>query len=171
MRYALTAALTASGLALFAPSAGAQGSAPAAPTVEYMCALLTKAQVEREIGRKLFGDAEGMLLGGGAVCDFDGGEAQVMLFTGPKSEANWEGFIKRFGHENAKRTPVPGLGAPAYVIYPPPKNQYQPTVAMVVVKTGQNTLVVSSAVKKGDPADKALGPTVALTKLVLAKLK
>jgi hypothetical protein len=113
-----------------------------------------------------------MLLGGGALCNWGGGEAQVILFTGPKSEANWESMIARFGHGNAKRTPVPGLGAPAYVIYPPPKNEYQETVAMVVVKTGSGTLIVSSAVqKKGDPAEKALEPTVALTKLVMAKLK
>lgn len=80
-------------------------------------------------------------------------------------------MLKRFGHENVKRTSVPDLGAPAFVIYPPPKNKYQETVAMVVVSTGQGTLVVSSSVKEGDPAGKALGPTVALVKLVLPKLK
>lgn len=159
-------------LAVLIPSiAGAQGATPTGPTPEFMCGLLTKAQVEKEIGRKLFGETNGMRLGGGAVCDFDGGEAQVMLFTGPKSEASWEAMIKRFGYENAKRTPVPDLGAPAYVIYPPPKNKYQPTVAMVVVATGQGTLVVSSSVKEAQPAEKALAPTVALAKLVLPKLK
>ena len=164
MRYTL--------LAVFIPAiAGAQGTAPAGPTPEFMCGLLTKAQVEKEIGRKLYGETSGMRLGGGAVCDFDGGEAQVMLFTGPKAAANWEAMLKRFGHQNVKRTPVPGLGAPAYVIYPPPKNKYQETVAMVVVSTGQGTLVVSSSVKEGDPAEKALGPTVAMVKLVLPKLK
>jgi hypothetical protein len=159
-------------LAVFLPSiAGAQGAAPAGPTPEFMCGLLTKAQVEKEIGRKLFGEVSGMKLGGGAVCDFDGGEAQVMLFPGPNGEANWEAMVKRFGQENLKRTPAPDLGAPAYVIYPPPKNKYQETVAMVAVKTAQGTLVVSSSVKEGEPAEKALGPTVALAKLVLPKLK
>lgn len=170
MRYALTAILAASGLALLAPPAAAQGPAPAVPTAEYICSLLTKAQVEKEIGRKLFSQPTGMQLGGGAACDFDGGEAGVMLFTGPKADANWEAMVKRFGQEGLKRTPVPGLGAPAYVIYPPPKNKYQETVAMVVVKSGQNTLVVLSAVNDGEPAQKALAPTVALAKLVLPKL-
>ena len=171
MRSRLTAALGAFALAWIAPSASAQGAAPAGPTPEYMCGLLTKAQVEKEIGRKLYNDPEGMRLGGGAVCDFDGGEAQVMLFTGPGADANWEGMLKRFGHAGIKRTPVPGLGGPAYVIYPPPRNQYQETVAMVVVKVAQGTLIVSSSVNKGEPAEKALAPTIALTRLVLPRLK
>jgi len=171
VRHRLTAAIAVSWLAFPAPPAIAQGAAPAGPTPEYMCGLLTKAQVEKEIGRKLFGEQEGMRIGGGAVCDFDGGEAQVMLFTGANSQANWEGMLKRFGHENTTRTPVPGLGAPAYVIYPPPKNQYQETVAMVVVTIGQGTLIVSSSVNKGEPPENALAPTIALTRLVLPKLK
>ena len=162
MRYSL--------LALLVPSlVGAQGAA--APTIEYVCGLVTKAQVEKEIGRKLYDEGEGMVLASGALCNWGGGEAQILLFTGPKSEANWESMIKQFGHGNAKRTPVPGLGGPAYVIYPPPKNEYQETVAMVVVKVAQGTLIVSTSVKKGDPAEKALAPTVSLTKLVLPKLK
>ncbi|HJR34888.1 MAG TPA: hypothetical protein VJ817_08080 [Gemmatimonadales bacterium] len=171
MRYKLAAAIAAWWLAFPASPAIAQGAAPAGPTPESMCGLLTKAQVEKEIGRKLYSGPEGMRIGGGVVCDFDGGEAQVMLFTGTNSEANWEGMLKRFGHEKAKRTPVPGLGAPAYVIYPPPKNQYQETVAMLVVTIGQGTLIVSSSVNKGEPAEKALAPTIALTRLVLPKLK
>ena len=164
MRFGIMAAT-----ALLIPSVVRAQSAN--PTNEFMCGLLTKAQVERELGRKLYNAPEGMQLGGGALCDFDGGEAQVILFTGPQADANWEGMLKRFGHEKAKRTAVPGLGAPAYVIYPPPKNQYQETVAMVVVKTGKGTLIVSSSVDKGEPAEKALAPTVALVNLVLPKLK
>ena len=166
-RYMGVAAL----LGVLPSTARAQAAVPAGPTKEYVCELLTKAEVEKEIGRKVYSDPEGMLLAGGAVCDFDGGEAQVMLFTGPKAEASWEGMLKRFGHENAKRTAVPGLGAPAYVIYPPPRNQYQETVAMIVVQSGKGLVVVSSAVKKGEPAEKALGPTTALVKLVLPRLK
>lgn len=126
--------------------------------------------LDRSPQRALYSDADGMRTRGGAVCDFDGGEAQVMLFSGPDSEKHWEAMLKNFGHEKAPRTAVPGLGAPAYVIYPPPKNQYQDVVAMVVVRTGPHTLVVSSAVVKGKPAETAL-PTVALVKLVLPKLK
>jgi hypothetical protein len=172
MRYGVTAVLTASGLALLAPSATAQGAAPAGPTPEYVCGLLTKAQVEKVLGRKIFEQGEGMRLKGGAVCDFDGDEAQVMYFTAPNADANWEGLLKSFGQDKNKRTPLPGLGAPAYVIYPPTRNEYQAVVAMVVVKAGQNTLVVSSSVKKkGDPAETALAPTIELVKLVLPKLK
>ena len=169
MRYSGTTALAAAVLALPASAASAQGTA--SPTVAYMCGLLTKAQVEKVINRKLYSEGEGVLLASGAVCDWGAGEAQVMLFTGPKADANWEAMLERFGHKGIKRTPVPGLGAPAYVVYPPPKNEYQETVAMVVLKTAPGTLVVSSAVNKGEPAQKALGPTIELVKLVLPKLK
>lgn len=167
MRYTPTATAALAALVFLVPSAGAQ----AGLTPEFVCGLVTKAQVEKELGRKLYSDAEGMRIGGGAVCDFDGGEAQVMLFSGPASEQSWEAMLKSFGYEKTPRTPVPGLGAPAYVIYPPPKNQYQDVVAMVVLRTGPHTLVVSSAVVKGQPAQTALAPTVALVKLVLPKLK
>ena len=171
MRYGITGVLAASGLAFLAPSAVAQGAAPAGPTPEYVCGLLTKPEVEKVLGRKIYQPGEGMRLKGGAVCDFDGGEAQVMYFTAPNADANWAGLLKSFGHDKDKRHPVPGLSA-AYVIYPPTKNQYQSVVAMVVVKVGQNTLVVSSSVKKdGDPAETALAPTIELVKLVLPKLK
>jgi hypothetical protein len=170
MRYPIATALTASALALLGSTASAQGGPPAGPTKEYICSLLTQAQVEKVLGRKIY-ETGGTLIAGGAVCDFDGDEAQVMLFNGAKGEANWDALLKRFGHANAKRTPVPGLGAPAYVIYPPPKNEYQATVAMVVVKTAPGTLVVSSSVKKGEPAEKALEPTVELVKIVLTKLR
>lgn len=172
MRHGIPAVLTVAGLAFLVSSANAQGAAPAGPTPEYVCGLLTKAQVEKVLGRKIYQQGEGMRLRGGAVCDFDGDEAQVMYFTAPNADANWEGLLKSFGQDKNKRTPVPGLSAPAYVIYPPTKNEYQAVVAMVVVKVGQNTLVVSSSVKKkGDPAETALAPTIELAKLVLPRLK
>jgi hypothetical protein len=49
-----------------------------------------------------------------------------MLFHGPKGEANWEAMLKGFGHANAKRTPVPGLGAPA-------EKALEPTVELVKI--------------------------------------
>ena len=171
MRYILTAAVVASALALTGSPAAAQRAATG-PTKEYVCGLMPKAEVEKTLGRKFYSDAEGMDLGGGATCDLGGGEAQVMLFGKPNDVKSWERVLQRFGHAQAKRTPVPGLGAAAYVIYPPPKNQYQETVAMVVISVPQGTLVVSSAVKKkGDAAETALAPTIALAKLVLPKLK
>ena len=165
----LITSLVAVGLLM--PTVGlAQGAKPVTP--QFMCGLVTKAQIEKLIGQKLYDEGEGMDLGGGgALCNWGGGDAQIMLFTGPKSETNWEGMLKSFKQEKTPRHPVPGLGGPAYVIYPPTKNEYQSVVAMVVVKMGQNTLVVSTAVKKGEPAEKALGPTVELAKLVMPKVK
>ena len=161
--------LIASALLLgIAPSAFAQGG----PTPASVCALLSKAEVEKELGRQIFQKGDGMSLGkNGAVCDFDGDEAQVMVFADPGAEASWEGMLKSFGQDKNKRTPVPGLGSSAYVIYPPPRNEYQATVSMLVVRSGKNLVVVSTAAAKGKPAESALAPTIALTKLVLPRLK
>lgn len=151
-----------------APLASAQG----APTSASVCALLSKPEVEKELGRKIFQKGEGMSLGkNGAVCDFDGDEAQVMVFTDPGADANWEGMLKSFKQDKNKRTPVPGLGSSAYVIYPPPTNEYQATVAMLVIRAGKNLVVLSTAAAKGKPADSALPSAIALAKLVLSRIK
>lgn len=157
-------------IGLLVPAAGvAQGAKPVTP--QFICGLVTKAQIEKLIGQKLYDEGEPADMGGAKLCNWDGGEAQIMFFTGPGSEAKWEGMLRSFKQDKTPRHPVPGLGGPAYVIYPPTRNQYQSVVAMVVVKMGQNTLVVSTAVKKGEPAEKALGPTVELTRLVMPKLQ
>lgn len=151
-----------------APVVFAQGG----PSPASVCALLSKTEVEKELGREIFQKGDGMSLGkNGAACDFDGDEAQVMVFTDPGAEASWDGMLKSFKQDKNKRTPVPGLGAAAYVIFPPPRNEYQATVAMVVVRVGKNLVVVSSAAEKGKPAQSALAPTIALTKLVLPRIK
>jgi len=142
------------------------------PTPASVCALLSQPEVEKELGRKIFQKGDGMSLGkNGAVCDFDGDEAQVMVFADPGADANWEGMLKSFQQDKNKRTTVPGLGSSAYVIYPPPRNEYQATVAMVVVRSGRHLVVVSTAAAKGKPAESALAPTIALTKLVLSRIK
>ena len=160
--------LIATGVFLTAASvASAQG-----PTPKSVCDLLSKAEVEKTLKREIYMKGDGMSLGkNGAVCDFDGDEAQVMVFTDPGAEANWEGMLKSFKQDKNKRTPVPGLGSAAYVIYPPARNEYQATVAMVVTRSGKNLIVVSSAAAKGKPAESALEPTIALTKLVLPRIK
>jgi hypothetical protein len=161
--------LIASALLLAAVSvASAQG----APTPASVCALLSKPEVEKELGRKIYQKGDGMSLGkNGAACDFDGDEAQVMVFADPGAEANWEGMLKSFQQDKNRRTPVPGLGSSAYVIYPPPRNEYQATVAMLVVRAGKNLVVVSPAAAKGKPAESALPSAIALTKLVLPRIE
>ena len=154
--------------------AGVYGNVAAqtSPTPASVCALLSTTEVEKELGRKIFQKGDGMSLGkNGAVCDFDGDEAQVMVFADPGAESTWEGMLKSFKQDQNKRTQVPGLGSSAYVIYPPPRNEYQATVAMLVVRSGKNLVVVSTAAAKGKPAESALAPTIALTKLVLARIK
>ena len=166
--------LIAAALLLSLPDFGnAQGAAVVGLTPDAVCALLSKAEAEKAIGRKIYEQGEGkMQLGkNGAVCDFDGDEAQIIVYTDPGAEASWEGMLKSFKQDKNKRTPLPGLGSAAYVIYPPPRNEYQATVAMVVVRSGKYLVVLSSAAAKGKPAESALAPTVAMAKLVLPRIK
>lgn len=169
MRFLTIGSLTAASLVILAPAVRAQG---AKLTPASICGLLTKAQVEKEIGRALQTDPEGMPLAfGGALCEYDGNKAQVIFFPGPNAETKWEGMAKELKQDISKRQPVPGLGVAAYVVLPPPRNPHERLAAIVVLKTGTNVLIVSSTVDSKKPHQDALAPTLALTRLALAKLK
>lgn len=66
----LTAVVAAAALALLVPSASARAAPQAGPTPEFVCGLVTKTEVEKEIGRELSSDPDAMRMGGAAVCDF-----------------------------------------------------------------------------------------------------
>jgi hypothetical protein len=76
------------------PSAAAQDDAVAGAVDA--CSLLANADVERITGSRLYGDPEPTTLGGGSACTYDGGSAQVILFSGERFDA----FVAGFGHGN-----------------------------------------------------------------------
>lgn len=95
-------------------SASAQGQTPAA------CSLLSNADVERVTGRHLYTDPDqASLADAGSACTFN--IAQVILFSGDRSEERWTAYVKRWGHGEEPRLPVSGVGDRAYVFYPKPR--------------------------------------------------
>ena len=170
MRFRFAAAVAGSSLLLFASAGVAQGAGGAGLTPATVC-LLTRAEVEKEIGRKLSADPDGMPLAfRGAMCEYFNG-TDIIYFSGPKAEANWEGMMKELNFDVSKRTPVPGLGAPAFVVYPPSRIPQQGPLATVVVKKGPHLLAVSHRVALGKPAEAALERTLALVRIALPRLK
>jgi hypothetical protein len=176
MRKMLPAALLTLAAAAVPSSAGAQPRAAApggdagAGAVE-ACSLLTKAEVERAAGRRFYDDPEPMRLAGGSVCAYGTGKAQIILFSGERSGERLDALIKNYGHENAQRHPVPGVGDGAYVIYPRPRNQYEDRVAFIVVRAGRHALGISLAADGSKPAEAVQPNLVELAKAVVAKLR
>src|SRR5688572_26602952 len=79
--------------------AAAPGRSATAGTIE-ACSLLTNAEVAKITGRRL-SDAPGAtaLVGGGSACTYGLGAAQIILFSGEKSEERFNTFLEGFGHE------------------------------------------------------------------------
>jgi hypothetical protein len=135
------------------------------------CSLMTKAEIEKFTGT-LYGDPEPTsLVGGGSACTYGGGEAQIVMFPGPKSEELWNNYLKNFGKDKEAKHPVPEAGDGAYVIYPKPRDEYEDTIGLLVVKAGANTLGISMAAKKGEPGESVQPRLVTLAKTVVAKVR
>ena len=49
---------------------------------------------------------------------------------------------KAYRHDKETRHPVSGVGDKAYIMYPPPQNQYQRPTAFLVTRVGPHTLGV-----------------------------
>lgn len=153
-----------------AKKAGVELAANAKP-----CSLLTAAEVEKYIarGQKLYDEGSGASLGGGAgsTCDWGGGRGQIILYSGPKAEDGLNALLKAFEQDKEPKQPVAGVGDRAWVIYPKPRNQYQPRVAFLGAKTGAHMIAVSLEADDGKPTESVLPDVIALAKLVVGKLR
>jgi hypothetical protein len=168
MRMRVAAAL---GLALIASFAALLTStAQDEVTALDPCSLLTKAEVEQTLGIEVFMDPESAPFGAANICDFDGGQAQVMLFIGADSQSKWDQMIASFGEDKAQRSPVGDFGEGAYAFYTKPRNQYQDAAAFIVVPRADKTVVVSAAAPKGKAGEDAHAHAIALAKIVLGRL-
>jgi hypothetical protein len=154
--------------ALLTSAAWSTSGAQAPPA----CSLMTKAEIEQFTG-SLYGDPEPTSLAGGAgsACTYGGGEAQIVVFSGPKSQDLWNNYLKNFKKDKEVKHPVPEAGDGAYVIYPTPRDEYEDTIGLLVVSSGANTLGISMAAKKGEPGESVQPRLVTLTKAVVAKLR
>src|SRR4051812_5577734 len=64
------------------------------------CALLSSDEVVKITGRRSYSQAEGtQLTNGGSACDYTG--ANVTLFSGPKSDENYDKLVKNFKKDNS----------------------------------------------------------------------
>ena len=131
------------------------------------CALVTKADVEKAAGRKVYGELEPEG-NGGWVCSIGVGE--VKLYSGPNSWEQWESTLKAFKKENEPKTTISGLGERAYIIYPKPDNEYQGNIAMLVAKSGNHTIALSMDAPKGKGPEAMRPGMEGLMKTMLAKL-
>jgi hypothetical protein len=154
---------------LLASAAWSTSGAQAPPA----CSLMTNAEIEKITGRRLYSDSEPTSLAGGAgsACTYGAGGAQIVLFSGPKSQELWNNFLKNFGKEKEAKHPVPAAGDGAYIMYPKPRDEYEDTVGVLVVKAGPHTLGISLAAAEGEPAESVQPRLVTLAKAVVAKLR
>ena len=167
MRSTSTALLTllAFGAALWSSAsaqsgAGAPRSGQASPGA---CSLLTEEQVKTLIyrGQRPDAPAEEIPRKGGTACAFNGGQHQLILFSGPSSEADFESTLKAYKHDKEARHPVSGVGDKAYIMYPPPQNQYQRPTAFLVTRVGPHTLGVVIAAQSRQAKAESMQPAAA----------
>ena len=135
---ALTTALIVTG-----PTTGSAQSNP--------CALLTSAEAIKHIarGKKTYGETpDAVQLSGGAVCDYGFG-GQIGIWNPPNASASFERFLKSFKVDKQTRHPVPGVGDRAWIMYPPPENEYKDRPAYLVSYVGQKVVTVALFANKG----------------------
>jgi len=141
----------------------------AAPTA---CSLLSNADIEKLTGRHFFAAPEPTSLGGGgSACAYGTGKAQVVLFSGSKSEQQYNALLKNYKRENEKKTPVSGIGDKAYIMFPQPKTEYEDKNAILVVRVGEHTVAVSLAAIKPNAGESVQPDVVKLAKAAVAKLR
>lgn len=131
------------------------------------CSLITRAEVKKATGRDPFVDPE-PAGEGGWICNVGSGELKV--YSGPKSWDAWESTLKAFKKDKEPRTPAPGFGERAYFLYPKPDNEYQGNVAILVVKAGNHTVVLSLDAPEGKSAESMRPALESLMKTILGRL-
>jgi hypothetical protein len=122
------------------------------------CSILTSAEAIKHIarGKPTYGETpDAVQLSGGAVCDYGFG-GQIGVWNAPNASENFEKFLKSFRVDKQTRNPVPGVGDRAWIMYPPPENEYKDRPAYLVSYVGQKVVTVALFAHKG-AADGPMG--------------
>ena len=149
-------AMTSRVLALtttFVLGVSSTGSAQSNP-----CALLTSAEAIKHIarGKPTYGETpDAVQLSGGAVCDYGFG-GQIGVWNPPNASESFERFLKSFRVDKQTRHPVSGVGDRAWIMFPPPENEYKDRPAYLVSYVGQKVVTVALFANKG-AADGPMG--------------
>ena len=131
-----------------------------AQTAPNACSLLAEADAAKHLarGRPTYGqspDATVMAGGAGSICDYPSG-GQIGIWVGPRSQDNFEGFLKRWKADKETRHPVAGVGDKAWIMFPVPEDQYKDRTAYLVAHVGQQLVTVALHAPKG-AADGVMG--------------
>ena len=122
------------------------------------CALLTSAEAIKHIarGKPTYDETpDAVQLSGGAVCDYGFG-GQIGVWNAPNASENFERFLKSYRADKVPREPVSGVGDRAWIMYPPPENEYKDRPAYLVSYVGQKVVTVALFAHKG-AADGPMG--------------
>jgi hypothetical protein len=135
------------------------------------CALLSNAEVVKITGRRSYGEPQGtQLTNGGSACDYD--DANLTLFSGPKSGEHYEALLKNFKKDKAPRTPVSGIGDSAYLMVLTSGPTSEPTRhAVLVVRQGPHTMAVSLEAQKTEAPQSLQPKLTSMAQTALSKLR
>ena len=166
---AMTLTVLVLSASLGSQSLGAQAAGKS--TSIQVCSLLTDAEVKQLVARGGFASEKNETpLAGGSSCTYGIGRGQIMVFSGPKAEANFTDLLKDFHKDTVTKHPVSGVGEGAYVIYPKPRDEYEVRVGLLATKYRQYMLGISLEPDKGKPSESVQADLIALTKVVIQKL-
>jgi hypothetical protein len=130
----------------------ATAPALAAQKAPNACGLLTKAEVDQLInrGRNVPGAPTAISISGGkgSVCDYPAG-AQVGLYVGPNSQANFEWALKAYQITEKDKKPVSGIGDKAYLFHVTSKNPVDHGTTLVMT-VGEYTVTAQIAAHVSD---------------------
>jgi hypothetical protein len=134
------------------------------------CALLTKDEVAKITGRRAYTEPSGtQLVNDGSACDFD--SVNVTLFSGPKSDENYDKLVKNFKKDNTSRQAVAGLGDSAYLWFPKPRDQYEGHYAVLVVHQGAHMMALALEAQGSEAAPSLQPKLVVMARTALPRLK
>ena len=165
----MTLALTVLSASGALRSSGAQGAGK--PASMQVCSLLSDAEIKQLVARGGSASEKNETpLAGGSSCTYGIGRGQIMVFSGPRAEANFNDLLVSFHKDKETRHPVAGVGDGAYVIYPKPRDEYEVRVGLLATKVRQYMLGISLEPDRGQPSESVEPALIALTKVVMQKL-
>ena len=154
-----------------AATLGAQSPVAKPPSALQVCSLLTNAEIQQLVARGGYASEKNETpLGVGSSCTYGIGRGQIIVYSGPQAEANFNELLKSFHKDTVTKHAVSGVGEGAYVIYPKPRDEYEVRVGLLATKYRQYMLGISLEPDKGKPSESVQPDLVALAKVVMQKL-
>ena len=138
------------------------------------CSLISTSALEKIVGEKMEAKPNAYSLpgGNGSTCTFQGGQIQLMLFSGAGSTKRFQDYLSnsllrasKTGAPDVTKHPVSGIGSSAYYMNP------KPPVALLVVSSGSSTLGISMVAHYGVKAESLKPKLIAIAKSAMPGLR